>query len=536
MRTFNEVAQAIIDETIKSAILIDDSIPKPFSGETEVVDICQSMYESFHDKQCSLDFYKYTNESDNEIENKVKLLFERKDLLVLDWELNSTEPKYKSTLDIINRAVYTDNLHFICIYSKVGDKTDDIFYKIMSYFSGNNLDQIENLNTEVGNLLEADGSDYTEIIDSIKSSFKELTLGVLSAKEISVTLGNSMNKKTYGQFRKILNDKLPQNKSYCSLSRFGFIINDELLYKSDPKDVYLRCNHMGNYLQINNTLISVFPKTTPAKDLYEQFCNAIINANDNFLTIMSLELRNQLLERSAFIGKDLSKVDEKAFFHHMETINPDYSFYEFLISLWSAQNTTFLHEQIPQIFSTLSEYKVNKGIDLNNQGNLQLFENDLTKLNYFYNTDYKSSKNDKVGFGDIFSVYDKDIFKYYLICITPHCDCLHPDNINGFYHFVRGAKTSYQIALNKPESSFTSFIKEKDNYVPIEWTDKPFTLYLCEDQRICGEDPKKVIIGEDTLDIKFLCKIKDNYAQRIANNAFAHPIRVGITFAEIKNA
>ena len=35
-------------------------------------------------------------------------------------------------------------------------------------------------------------------------------------------------------------------------------------------------------------------------------------------------------------------------------------------------------------------------------------------------------------------------------------------------------------------------------------------------------------------DIKYITTLRPNYAQRIANHAFIHPVRVGVDFVSIK--
>lgn len=171
--TFKSVAQNIINESIKSAVFIDDEIPMLFSGEDDKTGICKPLYESFQMKDCSVDFSKFSN-----LESiRDKLLFDRKDLLILDWELDLVEPKYKSTLEIIDKAVKTDNLHFVCIYSHKGDNREDIFYKILAYYSGNSLELLEKNNQDIIDFIEEDGwGDSIDIISKIISKTKEFTL------------------------------------------------------------------------------------------------------------------------------------------------------------------------------------------------------------------------------------------------------------------------------------------------------------------------------------------------------------------------
>ncbi|MGL4805568.1 MAG: response regulator receiver domain [Bacteroidales bacterium] len=137
--SFEATAKNIISESIKSAVFIDDAIPELNDEQFATNPYCVPLYKAFQSSQCSLDFHKFTQIES--IDNK--LLFERKDLIILDWELDSIDPMFKSTLEIIDRAVETDNLHFVCIYSNQGSSYEDIFIKILAYYSGNIKEETE---------------------------------------------------------------------------------------------------------------------------------------------------------------------------------------------------------------------------------------------------------------------------------------------------------------------------------------------------------------------------------------------------------
>ncbi|MGL4805569.1 MAG: response regulator receiver domain, partial [Bacteroidales bacterium] len=112
--------------------------------------------------------------------------------------------------------------------------------------------------------------------------------------------------------------------------RLGFDLIKSEVYRDDKKDVYI--HNKNNYLQINNTFFAVFDKKqVDPNDLITDFSNAISSANEAFLTFLSLEMRNKLMSKSALIGKKLSKINESAFIHHKDTLNPEHAFDQFLI-------------------------------------------------------------------------------------------------------------------------------------------------------------------------------------------------------------
>jgi len=521
--TFQEVAQNIIDESIKSAVFIDDEIPNLFSGVEDNTGICKTLYESFQTKGCSVDFFNF--KSPNDI--KKRLLFERKDLVILDWELDSVEPKYKSTLEIIDSAVETDNLHFVCIYSQKGDDYCDIFYKILAYYSCNNIDSKEDKIKNIVNFIEEEGLDedaIADIIEIIKEEAKKRTLNQISDRDFKKKLIDEIGLR-YRNFKELVENLYNPIKPFCSFVKLGFDLNQTEIYRSNPKDVYINCKN--NYLQVNNTFFSVFKKGETAPDqLYNKFSLAIASANEAFLTFMSLELRNKLLSKSSLIGKELSKVNESAFFHHKNTISPDEAFDNFIVELWENYNISWLYKEKSGLLAVIDNYFDNKEKSTPS-------DEDLAKLNYYYNIDHTvATTNRNIEYGDIFMIEQDGHNDSFLLCITPHCDCLRPKKIRGYYFFVNGKKIKNSRGLDLGDSGFTSFIKNSNgDFVCVEWELKPYTLYFCENQRNIS-NPTSIVYGEDIVDLKYCCTLKENYCQRITNQSFSYPIRVGISFAK----
>lgn len=519
--TFKSVAQDIINESIKSAVFIDDEIPALFSGEDDRTGICKPLYESFQAKGCSVDFSRFSNlESVQD-----KLLFDRKDLVILDWELDSVEPKYKSTLEIINKAVATDNLHFVCIYSHKGDNSSDIFYKILAYYSGNELNLMQDNNQAVIDFIEEDDwRNATEIISSILVKTKELALNIVSEKECRISLRGVFNER-YDAFEELVKKKYALATQFNSFIRLGFDLAKSEIYRNEPSKIYINCK--DNYLQINNTFFAVFKKgATNPDDLYNNFSEAISSANEAFLTFMSMEMRNKLMSKSSLIGKGLSRINESAFFHHKQTIVPDDAFDEFLVEIWENYNTAWLYKEKSNLLAVIDDYKKDKSA-------VEPSDNDLARLNYYYNIDHTTLLSGRnVSFGDVFTIDKGEGNEQYIMCITPHCDCLRPNKINGFYYFVNGQIAKINRGLELADSGFISFVQNlKEEIVCIEWDLKPFTLHLCEKQRNIST-PTAIVFGDKVVDFKYCCTLKENYCQRITNKSFSNPIRVGISFVK----
>lgn len=86
--SFDSVATTIIQDSIKSAVFIDDKVLLPFEKEKEGLFNHRDMYSTFRDRKCSLTFYRF----EKNWQEKENFLFDNRDLLVLDWQLTDNEP------------------------------------------------------------------------------------------------------------------------------------------------------------------------------------------------------------------------------------------------------------------------------------------------------------------------------------------------------------------------------------------------------------------------------------------------------------
>ena len=126
------------------------------------------------------------------------------------------------------------------------------------------------------------------------------------------------------------------------------------------------------------------------------------------------------------------------------------------------------------------------------------------------------------------------------------CDCIRPnEKINNTFFFAKGKLIKPSKILNIAETGFVSFLDEKNAVI---WDSnngddgkvsyiKPicFTIpnSLIEDRKIKAFQLDKTG-NRIECDFQYITTIKQNYAQRIANHAFAYPIRVGVDFVKVK--
>ena len=114
--TYNEVATSIVENAIQSVIYVDDELTTPFeeTNPDEVVqNLSRDLYREFVEKNISIDFYKFNPAI--EWRDSKSFLFNNRDLVILDWQLENDDHEL-NTLQILESAVQTPSLHFVCIY------------------------------------------------------------------------------------------------------------------------------------------------------------------------------------------------------------------------------------------------------------------------------------------------------------------------------------------------------------------------------------------------------------------------------------
>jgi hypothetical protein len=557
MVTFEEVADEIISKTINSIMFIDDELLEPFAGgEGTSFELSKGIYETFRSHNCSIDFYKF---NDLEAwETSIDYTLNGRDMLILDWQLAKTVPEYMPTLKIISEAVKKQSLHFICLYTATEtSEFANVIYKINAFFAPFKTEIIEQDAAAITKIIHEFTGDDTEkdirklVDEKSKATLKELVLyrdrfGEILGdfnRALKDQFGDGLDERIKKHFLQRVKDKAYPNLPHCYCG-LGVYLNNETIGEDVgdfSKDI--RNNIKGNFLIVNHTIILITNKDEiKPKDLYNKFKGAVINDSGNFLTLMGLEMRNLFKASSSFIGKDIDSINELAFFHHKDTSVPEEAFYDFLKELWKSQASSFLYDKTiqPKLFKTLEEYKGQRGINTKMVSFLaapQEYQQHLGRLNYYYNILTTSRKdNDQLRFGDILRVHrvDNSPTDHYLLCITAHCDCLYSDEkINNMFFFVRGAKGNLENALRKGDTAFNSYIVNGGIVDVIEWSDKPFTIYIKPDHNNI-DSPIAVGIADEQKRLMFHSTLKENYAQRIANSAFIYPLHVGIFFADTK--
>ena len=547
---FKKVAQEIIKQSFRTAVFIDDEFPEPYQNfpDSKKFDFCRKMYENFRNNSCSLEIYNYKNFKnwDNIKEYHLK----KKDLIILDWVLKVQDPFYNDSLRILENAVYTENLHFVCIYTNT-EKTDipeKIIYRINAYFSNCEVSKYKQFIDKLEKKLEELNVDIDQVKNSLKIKLKELDLEKNKRDHTTQILQDvkDLLDQVDPTIYDFINAEIFQESSSNykeTLIKIGFLLND-CIVGTNELDTSIK-NLVDNSMIINNTVIKIFNKRViDPSELHSNFSSALLDGTNNFMTILGLEIRNLLMESSAFIGKEIDSIDEKAFFHHESRIKPREAFFDFLRLIWKEQSSSFLLQKEPRIFTLLDDYKKINNIDreLKNinwkDGKKQQH---LARLNFHYNILLtKRNENDQMRFGDIFEIYKKgsdyDLHpeNIFLLNITAQCDCVFPEeNINSNFFFVKGNKDSLGKMLKKEDEEYNSYILYNKEIIVLKWITKPFNLNIPLKQNSIGNSIEVDYLGNRGY-LKYICTLKENYCQRIANHSFAHASRVGIFFTGLR--
>jgi hypothetical protein len=517
--TYNEIAEGIISNSIKKAIFIDDEAVKPFSPESMSNKFCSNLFNSFNDNNSVIDICPYSKE----LNTTDKILTGRNDLIILDWELSKVTPKYKDTLEIIKKIISNESPHFLCVYTNEEQSIfSDIIIKIKAYL--NSFEQQLTGDFEVfNNFLDDCGLE----LDSFKEEFDESIRNYLLESQSDE---KKSRKELIKGFRQFFSDDYDSFVAdFADLNEFCFNYLG-FTQQGQQESFYTNVYKENNCIVGNNTIILIVQKgEIEPNNFVSGFTKSILNIPHSYLTLVSLDYRNKFLQQSSFLGKELQKISENAFYHHIVELGAEFE--DFMQELWKHDNTSFLNDFKSSILEQFESFKKENKIDELIAKDSEIYQ-DLAKLNSYYNTTPKVFNKGKLLFGDIFLINNNA--DKVLLCITAHCDCLRPKKVNNNFFFIEGDIINLKEKhIKESDSGFKSFIVQDNTPKVIDWGDcKPFTLHIPADM---NDKSKliKVLMNNEEQEIQYFNSLKENYTQRISNNSFGYASRVGISFAKI---
>ena len=543
--TFEVVAKEVVKKSIRSAICFDDQFLGPYSENQEgkSFETPKKLYESFREKgDCDLDIHPFKNLEES-WGQKHQII--NKDLMILDWELDPGNG-FESTLRIIKDVVSYNQIPFIVIYTSREDLknvcksftsqfcpyeqeiNDELIAKIEKDFSYLSKD-IDSVDMEL--LLEeisGDCFDYIHDFDK-RGEIKSIILDKLF-KDLQID--SKHLDKAPEKLEQILKNKITDSEINDKFLSFCQIIHS----KDKSPDIHSVNRVLSETLayKINGTTIILFQKSDGNEDngvnpdeLFSKFSEVLVKNPHTFLSILSLEFKDSLREKFSIVGSKFSNIDEKAFFYHMNNYrdsdgNFDFThIYDFILNTWITELYHLKLNDSSKIIQFLDQFykKLEQSIILD----APLLKK-LSQYCLFVTNTINTQKDRSIRFGDTFSCAgQKELF---FLCVTPHCDLINPkDKINDNLYFIKGVlETDLEKVLKNIDIDYYSFAERDNDIIAINWICKPFTFYLPDNQI----DSLDVSYSSKEYKLEHIASIKENFAQRIANQSFGYGHRVGI--------
>ncbi|MBQ4632945.1 MAG: hypothetical protein IJB46_06300 [Prevotella sp.] len=514
---FQEAIKKVIYEHIKTALFIDENAREAFA-ESSVPELFEEklsvgLHEEFAKYNIQLSTYKYNFHN---YEQNKKRLFNGCDLVLLDWKLDGNGGE-ENALGVLSDIIYNSPKIFFCgIYTQ--EQPEVVYKNVLSYFSGITTQECENIRIEM--LLEEE-ENYNrfklELDNFVLNNYSEDRIATLKAN-----YSNIFEKDFFQNGGDSFRDKLI--KCWCAYSDY---------HKSTVKQVGVTSYDISDkVLLIGNTFIVILNKTTTKfKRLPGKFTQIISDYPEGFSLLMSIELKNIIENKSLMIDPRLCNIPQELFAYHKQQDKTGFDSFIKEVIL-SGVSLSLLDEQL---------YTIHSLPKIPNTYKPKIEE--LLNINFFYNSIQRTGSYN-LTFGDIFKCNSNS---NYYICITPLCDCANPKNENTFY-FAKGHKVEEQTIKKDIKRSEEVFVSYLPNNVMIRWADSsdkgkpiyitpiPLTIPkpIVKNNILNACHLKAKISQKEKFVFEYVCTLKQNYAQRIANHAFAHSIRVGISFFPTK--
>ncbi len=511
----------IIIESINHVICIDDEFVEPYTQAAESEQkFSREMYQAISERfNCHVEMLRYDFHVS---ENTLQKYLLQKDLMILDWELSAGNGR--AALQILEQTVQTD-IPFICIYTNDRD-LDNIYEIIAVYFSGNSRTQVEEQcrKWEEAGVFEGD----------FKNDVEEL----FSEKEPDT-------KRIVEKMKKICGDEPEQNGIAYRSYKTWYPLFLQWTHKLLPEQELPKAEKTASgALNINGKCIMCFSKmrnqekahnTISADEIIPSLAEHITSIPNNKFDIIWLkynnDIRNVMQSRTNF----LHEVDNRAlgyfFTNFINDAEEGNQFFKKLFMDEIMNQSDRCYIRLPELI--IQDLKTNY-TDIIAQNILM----ELIKLNekISVNAGYTRTKH-KLDFGDIFVTYGSDTKpEEYWLCITAKCDCFRPEKIDYNYFFIKGIKVNPGKALKKAEEEYYSFLCCDKKYIAVQWENNIRIIHFENGNQTflqIGSKNAGIYKGIKK-DFFYICNLKENYAQRMANKAFSFGNRVGITFAKIK--
>lgn len=531
----------ILKASINSAIGVDDEFVEPYdvtATDSEKKKTSSELYNVFHrELNCTLSLFQYQDLAD--FNERALPLLKNKDLLLLDWQLKGEGmDALEDVVRIINQAVSQESpIRFIVIYTAFTDLyplARSLFAAFMDRPSG--ASDITSIREAVDNILTSNHEDLT--IDDLE---KEVTANLsrcLLDKNRKVAK-TAIKKKICRSLSKETKDAL---KDY-SASIDEILIQLELSLFSEsgrslrdvPRDVQVI---EEDVLLIDNTAVFLVTKHGFGPDeLVSHLCSKMTSLDNWRSLLFSLEFKNLVSDELLIVGKGLGGFSDSVLMRYFNQEGSD-SILENITNCFNAQVGDVLSK-----FDNLDELWA--------EGNCNGYsaEESALLVRFLSFNPHKKGETHRINTGDVFMLKgeysflqkpkdekkpeDEKIKEKYLMCISQSCDCLNPEKIYNNLSFAVGEKVSSTSALSNMQKECYTIVNGNDG---IKWGNRFLTIHIPKEKQTFSShiDCQMIDRNEEgemvsqSIEMLYLGRQKEIYAQRVINAVFSHAMRIGI--------
>lgn len=529
MKETKEILEKIVKKSIRNVLCVDDGILEPYEGNKDnelSLEFSKELYRGISDNCCCCVTMMQYSKDTYEVDLEKRLV--DKDMLVLDWELDEMNNNVMP-LNVIYQAL-EKNIPYVCIYTNSSNLME-ICNLIEMYFSGHSKQEVN----DIVECWESEGilkDIFFDDLNSMKEDKNKFSVLMHKVEEYCPEIDKK--KCNYKDRRLWMPLYLKWN---------GYLLPE----KEKTKYKAVRIADGENILNIQGRLIFVFSKKHKNQEIKDSISpEAIIPTIAKYITcnpnsIMDciwLYFSNRYTEAVGMRSQYFNDISYTGFLHHIGGMltSGDDTLEIFLKELFNDELLDIMNSQkidIPE--EIISKVKKDYECGTNSDNNLK----ELVKINerMTINKRYSSFEH-TIDFGDVFYCEntDSNLCKYWL-CITAKCDCARPERkIQNNYIFIGGKKVSDKYALKNAEQGFFSFIntteRDEENPICIEWCKKINSIFVQDNLVNLHTTISGNLRGQERK-FTYLGSVKENFAQRMANEAYSYGNRVGVSLVKI---
>lgn len=529
MENTNEILNSIVNQSIKNVICVDDDFLEPYEEILERDEkkhiFSRQMYDAISTScECAVTIVPYNQKADVKV---IKDKMRQKDLLILDWELTEVMDIEKP-IEIIDSAL-SKNVQYICIYTNTHN-LEGVCETLRLYYCGYSKSEVEYVAAQC----EEQGLLKDEFVADIIDCFEKKNGNIKLLKDKAKELGVTLDIDGIGE-----NDKSLWHKLYFAWS--------EKLLPEKSEFVASEKSDNSTVLNIGGRLVFVYGKSVEEAseqinkvvpgNIIPSIAKYMVSEPNSILDALWLYYFNifqdALYKRTEFF----KNISSDAFFYHANKMLKEEGrddLEDFFKESFKEEMTQRIDVKDIVIPEEILQMMVDKGENVVTANIL----NELVKLNERLTVN-RSLTNicHNIAFGDLFRcINTNDGLSEFWLCITAKCDCRRPEKISNNYIFIGGDICRDKRAVVEAEKQYFSYINigtnEKEKMVAVEWNSKINSIYITENNVKRDSVIQGNIKGLQK-EFKYICNVKENFAQRMANMAFADGNRVGISLAKM---